>query len=163
MRHGLRYKTLSALVILIIIVNLPLILCSCKNAEFEVSNLVIEPAEALTGETVTVTVDVANTGGAEGTYYVLLLVNGINEASQGITLAPETVETVRFSLVKDSPGTYTIEIAELKGTLMVISINEILQKTAQAMAAINSYHFDCDIEVEISIPDDAFSFFEEME
>ena len=157
------YKKLLIRFLLIIVITFPVLFCSCKSANFEVSNLVIEPAQVLTGETVTVTVDVTNTGGAEGTYDVLLLVNGVNKLSKEITLAPETTGTVRFTLVQDSPGTYSIAVAELSDTLTVITLDDILRKTAQAMAAVNSYHFNCAIEVKIPMPEESFSFFEETE
>jgi len=157
------YKKLLIRFLFIIVIAFPAIFCSCESANFEVSNLVIEPAEVLAGETVTITVDVTNSGGAEGTYDAVLLVNGVNELSKEITLAPETTETVRFLLSKDTPGTYSIEVAELNTTLTIIILDELLEKTTQAMAAVNSYHFNLAIEVEISIPEEALSFFEDTQ
>lgn len=163
MSKDCKYIKLLILFLLIIIITLPTIFCSCKSADFKVSNLVIEPAEVLTGETVSITVNVTNTGTAEGTYDIVLIVNGVNESSKEITLAPETTETVRFLLSKDTPGTYSIEVAELNTKLTVITLDQLLEKTVTAMSAVNSYHFNCAIELEMSMPDDSFSLFEEME
>jgi hypothetical protein len=162
MRENCSYRKLL-IPLLLIIITLPAIFCSCKSASFEVSNLVIEPAEVLAGGTVTVTVDVTNTGGAEGTYNVVLLVNGVNESSKEITLAPETTETVQFLLSKDTPGAYDVEVAELNSTLSVFLLDQLIEKTATAMSNVDSYHFSCAIELEISIPEDSLSFFEDME
>ena len=163
MSENCQYKKLLIRFLLIIVITFPVIFCSCESANFEVSNLVIEPAQVLTGETVTVTVDVTNIGAAEGTYDVVLLVNGVNESSQEISLAPETTETVRFLLRKDTPGTYNIEVAELNGTLSVFVLEQLLEKMATAMSNVDSYHFSCAVELEIPIPEDSFSLFEDME
>jgi multisubunit Na+/H+ antiporter MnhE subunit len=163
MSRDRKYRKSLITFLLVIIITLPAIFCSCKSADFEVSNLVIKPADVLTGTTVTVTVDVTNTGGSEGTYDIVLLVNGENESSKEITLASETTETVQFLLSKDTPGTYSIEVAELNGTLTVFMLDQLLEKTATAMSNVDSYHFSCAIELEISIPEDSFSFFEDME
>jgi hypothetical protein len=163
MSEDCKYRKLLIPFLLIIIALPAIFCCSCNSANFKVSNLVIEPAEVLSGQTASVTVDVTNTGGAEGTYSVVLLVNGVNESSKEITLAPETTETVQFLLSKDAPGAYNIEVAELNGTLSVFMLDQLLEKTSTAMSNVDSYHFSCAIELEISIPEDSFSFFEDME
>jgi hypothetical protein len=139
--------------VLIIIVTSPVMFSSCQSADFKVSNLTISPGEALAGDTVTISADVTNIGNAEGSYNAVLLVNGEEELSKYVTLGPDgAAENVEFLLKKESPGTYDIEIGELEGTLQVISIDEIIENTTRAMAELESFHFNVDLEFEIMMP-----------
>lgn len=156
---------LSFLVILSVVFAAALCSCDAEDAKFEVSNLIIEPSSALAGQAVSISVDVANTGGTEGTYNVILLVNGAEESNENVSLAPGASRTVTFNLTRDITGVYEIEVAGLIGELTVADldeINEILEKTAQVMSAIDSYHFTCTLEIELAIPEDALSLSEEL-
>lgn len=88
-------------------------------AEFEVVSLDITPPEVELGETVNITAVVKNTGGSEGTYAVLLTLDGVTVEAKEVTITPGSSKVVTFSLVKDAPGTYEIGIGELSSTLMV--------------------------------------------
>ena len=90
-----------------------------KPAEFEISNLSIAPSEAQTGETVTISVELKNTGESEGSYNLTLKVNGAIEDEKTITLAGGESRIVEFKVAKDSAGTYNIEISGLTRTLKV--------------------------------------------
>jgi hypothetical protein len=90
-----------------------------KLAAFEVTSLDITPSEATTGETVSITAEVSNIGGSEGTYTAVLSVDGATAETKEVMLAPSASETVTFSLVKDTPGTYQVGIGELTSTLIV--------------------------------------------
>ncbi|MFC2002555.1 CARDB domain-containing protein, partial [Chloroflexota bacterium] len=85
-------------------------------AAFSLSNLVIQPVEVKPGETVTVTVAVANTGGAEGTHNLALKVNGVKEESKDIEVMAGGVESVSFTINKQQSGTYTVEVNGLTGS-----------------------------------------------
>jgi hypothetical protein len=87
-------------------------------AAFALSNLGVAPAEVEEGDTVTVTVDVVNTGELEGGYTVTLLVNGAAEAAREITLAGGATTSVTFSLAKDA-GSYQVEVGGLMGSFQV--------------------------------------------
>ena len=150
------------LVILSVVFTAVLYSCEAEDAKFEVSNLIVEPSSALAGEMVSVSVDVTNTEGAEDTYNIILLVNGAEDSSKNISLAPDANETVTFNLTRDVPGVYEIKVAELKGELTVVNLDEILEKTSQATLNTHSYHFTCTLEIEMSIPDDSLSLFEEL-
>jgi len=88
-------------------------------AAFEVTSLDIKPPEATAGEVVTVTAEVRNSGGSEGNYSAVLTVDGATVETKQVTLTAGTSETVSFSLVKDKPGTYQIEIGGLPSSLTV--------------------------------------------
>jgi hypothetical protein len=90
-----------------------------KPAAFEVTSLDITPPEATAGETAIVTAEVSNIGGSEGTYTAVLTVDGATVETKDVTLAPSATETVTFSLVKDTPGTYQVGIGGLTSSLTV--------------------------------------------
>lgn len=88
-------------------------------AEFEVSTLVISPSTAAPGEEVTISVDVENIGGEEGSYTVTLTVDDEEVATEEVTLAAGATETVTFTISRDVEAVYAIEVDGLTGTLTV--------------------------------------------
>ncbi len=91
------------------------------SADFEVISLDIKPPEVTTGETVSITAEVKNTGDGEGTYTAVLTVDGVKFETKDVTLAVGAKERVIFTVKIDVPGTYDIELAGLSGTLEVLS------------------------------------------
>lgn len=89
-------------------------------AEFSLTSLYIVPKEVVAGEAVTVSAQVENIGGTEGTYTVTLSVDGAEIQSKVIKLASKTTETVSFALTKDKPGSYNVEVNDLSGTFRVL-------------------------------------------
>lgn len=88
-------------------------------AAFEVASLNVTPLEVIAGETVSITAEVKNTGGSEGTYTTVLTINGASVETEEIALAAGASETVSFSLVKDTSGTYQVSIGGLTSSLTV--------------------------------------------
>jgi len=88
-------------------------------AEFEVVSLNVMPPGVRVGETVSVTAEVKNTSDTEGTYAAILTIDGAEAGRKDITVAAGATETVTFSLVKDTPGTYKVAVGELSSTLTV--------------------------------------------
>ncbi|MFB0499862.1 MAG: PGF-pre-PGF domain-containing protein [Candidatus Hadarchaeaceae archaeon] len=89
------------------------------QAEFELSNLVIDPSEVGPGETITISIVVTNVGELEGTYTVTLKINNVVEATEDVTLAGGATETVTFTVSRDVEGTYNVEVDGLTGTFVV--------------------------------------------
>ncbi|MCX6009774.1 MAG: hypothetical protein NTW48_07070 [Chloroflexi bacterium] len=114
MRKGL---WLSMLLIALVLI-LPMA-CKAPSAAFEVVSLDITPLEITAGDTVTVTARVKNIGGSEGIYTAVLTIDGATVETKEVALAPGASETVTFSLVKDTPGTYQVGIGELTSSLTV--------------------------------------------
>ena len=139
------------------------VISSCEDAAFETSNLLIEPASALAGDAILVSVDVTNTGNTEDTYEAVLLVNGTEDSRQAISLAAGTSRTVTFQLTRDIPGEYEIKAAGISGEFSIVDLDEILTKAAEALTDIDSYHFTCTIEMEIPMPDEDLFSIEELE
>ena len=88
-------------------------------AKFETSNLTIEPSQAQPNQEITISLDVANTGGTTGDYTLELKVNGISNATKQATIAAGASQTVSFTITENTAGKHQIEIAGLKGGFVV--------------------------------------------
>ncbi len=53
---------------------------------------------------------VKNTGGSEGSYTVVLKIDGVEEARKEVTLGAGKSETVSFTIAKDAEGSYSVDI-----------------------------------------------------
>jgi len=88
-------------------------------AAFTISNLVITPAEVDIGETVTITLQVVNTGDLEGTYEVTLKINNVVLETKEVTLAGGASKLVTFTTSRDTAGPYLADADGLYGTFRV--------------------------------------------
>ncbi|MCK4388487.1 MAG: hypothetical protein KAW00_06905 [Dehalococcoidia bacterium] len=91
-----------------------------EPAEFVVSNLNISPEEVKPGETVTVTVEVRNTGEEKGTHELELIINGVLKQSESVTLDGGETTSISFSVEEGIWGSYDVEVAGLTGTFVVV-------------------------------------------
>jgi len=89
-------------------------------AAFGVSNLNVSPDTVAPDETVTITVDVVNSGESEDSYTVVLTINGVVEASQSVSVAGGQTAKVFFSVTKGEAGSYTVEINGQSATFNVV-------------------------------------------
>ncbi len=92
------------------------------KAVFAVSKLDVRPAEVKAGERVTIVATVANTGDVQGTFDVVLLINGKQEAKETVTLEGKGVIPVIFDVTKKDPGDYTVQVEGLIGTFRVLRV-----------------------------------------
>jgi len=90
-------------------------------AAFSLSNLSIKPTEVQSNEPITVTVLVANTGGMEGSYTVVLKINDIKEAERSVTVATGSSQIVNFSVAKEKAGSYGVFVDGLIGSFTVVA------------------------------------------
>jgi hypothetical protein len=88
-------------------------------AEFVLSNLVVSPTSIETGETVTVSVTIANVGEESGSYTAELLMDGSKVDEETVTLVGEASETVTFTGVSGDEGTHTVAVGDLSGSFTV--------------------------------------------
>jgi hypothetical protein len=96
------------------------ILGKAGPAAFSLSSLVISLDEVAPGEEVKISVSVANTGGKEGSYTVVLKINGITEAEKGVTVAAGDSQTVDFNVTKEEAGSYDVVVDGLSGSFTVV-------------------------------------------
>jgi hypothetical protein len=98
-----------------------------KPAEFTVASLNVSPAEAQPGETVTVSLEVTNTGEQEGTYTVELKIAGAVENSITVTLAGGASTTITFEVIKEVAGSYSVAVNGLSGSFTVREVVILLE------------------------------------
>ncbi|GAI52094.1 unnamed protein product, partial [marine sediment metagenome] len=94
-----------------------------EPAAFSVSYLSVSPRlEVEPGETVTIAVSVANTGGESGSYTVVLKIDGVKEAEERVTVAAGESQDVSFSVTREEAGSYTVAVNGLSGSFTVIVV-----------------------------------------
>jgi len=72
------------------------------------------------GETVTINVLVTNQGEGEGSYEVVLVIDGVVAESRTVTLAGNSEQTVSFTIIAETTGVHTVEVDDLS-TIFVVS------------------------------------------
>jgi hypothetical protein len=116
----MRMKRISLLALaLVFIASLAVVGCGGGGAEFAVTNLVISPSPADAGSAVTISAQVANSGGASGTYKAKLTVAGAEIGNQSVEVAAGASATVTFTYTPSVSGTYTVSIGDQSGSLVV--------------------------------------------
>jgi S-layer protein (TIGR01567 family) len=80
------------------------------EAKFTYSNLQASPILVKTGEDVTVTVDVTNTGTATGDKDVELMINGTTVDSQSVSLDAGESTSLTFTVSEEEAGTYEVQV-----------------------------------------------------
>jgi hypothetical protein len=103
---------------------------SSTPAAFQLSNLRIEPSETKAGEKATVSAEVKNAGGSEGSYTAELKVNGVTESSQNLTIPSGASSSIKFTVSKDTPGVYQVGLDNLTGQFKVIEAATSVSRTA---------------------------------
>ena len=108
-----------------------------EAAEFIVSNISVTPNEVEPGELITISVLVTNVGGTQGSYAVVLNINGSEEARQEVTLGDDQNEVVTFTIGKETEGSYTVdidgEIGRFIVTVMTPSTPEPIGEVAEVL------------------------------
>ena len=93
-----------------------------KPAEFEVLSLNI-PLEPMTGDEVTISVEVENVGELSGNYTAVLKVDNEEVGTKQVNIGGGQSQTVPFSVTLEQPGSYTVAIGSLSQTCPEIDIS----------------------------------------
>ncbi len=88
--------------------------------KFEIVSCSVEPREVTPEESVTVTVNVENTGEAEGVYHAVLTLDGEEIESKSLTLAAGERDVISFTVSEDMPGIHEIKLGQLAETFEVL-------------------------------------------
>jgi len=94
-------------------------LAETATAKFEASDLIINPTQTPPNQQITISINLANTGGSIGDYTVELKVDGTVKESKQVTLAAGTSQTVSFTITGDAIGKHSVEISGLNGEFVV--------------------------------------------
>ncbi|MCW4014781.1 MAG: hypothetical protein NWF06_00245 [Candidatus Bathyarchaeota archaeon] len=92
-----------------------------KPAEFQVTELTINPSSVLADELVEISVKVTNVGETSGTYTVNLKIDGAIQETKDVTVSGGATELVEFEVTETSSGTHTVEIADQVNSFTVES------------------------------------------
>jgi hypothetical protein len=92
-----------------------------RPAEFTLSDLSISPATVAKGDTVSISVIVANTGDASGNYTCSVMINSITKDSKQVNINANEKTTLNFNITAEDDGINTVSIDSLKGTFNVQS------------------------------------------
>lgn len=87
---------------------------------FTISGLVISPAEASTGQTITISATITESNNISGIYEGTLKINGVVEESKSVTVGPNGSEQLTFTVTKNVAGTYSVDLDGLTGSFTVI-------------------------------------------
>ncbi len=88
-------------------------------AAFNLRSLSISPVEANIGETVTISILIANTGGTEGTHAVTLKINRVKEGEKSVTIAADSSQKVTFAVSRDVAGSYSVDVNGLTDSFTI--------------------------------------------
>ncbi len=86
---------------------------------FSMSNLIISPAELDIGESVIISVTIANTGDLSGTHEVSLKIDGVQIETRSVTLSGGESQEIAFTTSEGTAGTYSVNIDGLFGSFVV--------------------------------------------
>jgi hypothetical protein len=89
-------------------------------ASLSASGLHISPHQVKPGQEVTISINVANSGGETGSYNAVLYINGAVEDSQLVSLAGGMTKNVIFMVSKSDAGVYDVSIAGQSGQFEVV-------------------------------------------
>ena len=89
-------------------------------ASFAVSGLTLQPSVVERGKQAAVTVEVENVGGQEGSYQLLVDIEGVVREEITVTLDPGASKTVFYEFFASKAGTLTVNIGGLTDTLTVL-------------------------------------------
>ena len=89
-------------------------------ANLSASSLSISPQQVKPGEEVTISVNVANTGGETDSYNAILYINGAVEDSQTVSVAGGTSENVIFTVTRSQAGVYDVSLVGQSGQFEVV-------------------------------------------
>ncbi len=98
-------------------------------ATFTTSGLTISPGEVETGESVTISILVRNSGDLSGSYKVTFRIGDVVVATKSVTLKGGISQKVSFTTDQDTAGSYTVDVNDLSGALTVKSAQEPVPAT----------------------------------
>jgi hypothetical protein len=97
-----------------------------EKLKFDVTNLVISPANVKVGKPITIKVDVKNNDVTEGTTIISITINGKTADSKEVTLAPGEMRTLTFTQIPSEKGPYGVTVDGKKVNTVVTPGFEVI-------------------------------------
>jgi hypothetical protein len=118
---GIRWLLISCLVIACILAIPQGIEAGTPGEEsvFTISGLVISPAEANTGQSITISATIEETNNKSGIYEGTLRIDGTVEETKSLTIAPLGSEQISFEISRGEAGEYSVNLDGLTGSFTV--------------------------------------------
>jgi hypothetical protein len=89
-------------------------------AQLSAQYVSVSPQQTTAGQPVTITTNVVNTGGEAGNLDVALKINGQVEQSRMVSVGPQGIQSVAFTVNKAQPGTYNVDILGKSGSFTIL-------------------------------------------
>ena len=90
-----------------------------KPAEFQVTELTVNPSSALAGEAVEVSVKVTNVGEESGTYTLNLNIDDTTVDTRTVTLFGGATQVIKFEMTETNAGPHNVEVDGLTGSFTI--------------------------------------------
>ena len=90
-----------------------------KPASFMVQDLKVDPAEAISGNNVTISATLSNTGDINGKYNATLYVNDVKENTIEYAVDAASSLPIEFTIIAKDEGEYQVQIADLTSNFKV--------------------------------------------
>jgi len=116
-----------------------LIVAGPKQAEFTVSDLKINPTKAEVFEPILITLNVSNIGDEQGAYVANLTINNVLEQNQTVQVPGRNFTIAEFTVLKETPGNYTVELGGLTGSFTLTPISSTSSKIGLSSLSIKPY------------------------
>ena len=110
-----------------------------KPAEFQVTELIVNPSAVMVDETVEISVKVTNVGEASGSYTVDFKIDDTTHETKDVTLPGGATDVVVFEVTETNSGTYNVEIDGLSGSFTVEAPIVASDKTDLIRVFVNPY------------------------
>ena len=110
-----------------------------KQAEFTLKDLKITPSDAEVFEPVKISVNVTNIGDEQGEYVANLTINGLIEQNQTVLVPARNSTLAEFNMLKETAGTYTVEIGELSSSLTIKAPSATSSKIGLSKLSVTPY------------------------
>ncbi|MFC1487122.1 CARDB domain-containing protein [Thermoproteota archaeon] len=110
-----------------------------KPAEFQVTDLTVNPSSVLSDEVVAVSVMVTNIGEATGDYTVTLRIDGVTRGTRAVSLAGQATEVVEFEITESNSGTHNVEVGNMFESFIVESLASASPDTKLSRMIVNPY------------------------
>ena len=108
------------------------------QSAFKVRDLAVSPVTVNKGEAVTISANVINTSGSDGSYNAELRINNANVASKTLTISAGVTQALNFIVPTNSPGIYEAAFGGLTGTFTVVADNSAKVIQASNITSSNS-------------------------
>ena len=102
-------------------------------ASFSVSEVSVSPDEVGPGEETVVSAVVTNTGGTEGSYTVVLSVDGVEEEIRDVTVGPGASEYLAFAVSRGEEGSYDVDCNGVSSSFTVVAPQPELEEPVEAL------------------------------